>query len=467
MGRTTTKIALIAAVSALYPTLAAPQQGGAGANPGGFQLDFGLSTTLKTDSNLPLSPGGSGRSYVSDTKLTFGLSSITSTSKLNVGASGILRWADIPGRSIAGFEDQNLTLGYQRDSANSRLTINGRYRNVDREFMNPFQVEREDQSINSLDTSGGLLEDTRLGLTFDTGLNAPIGFNFSLSHNDRNYSSLPLASSLFDTTTDDIKLGARLTLNSVTSLKITGSQTHYTANDAPLFTDRTTNAFSIGVTREIDPALTLDAQIGQTNVTSRFAANPTQKKSGVTASFGLTKVLPTGQASVSIANTVNQNGTRTTLKFGRDIQMATASLKATIGATKGSAGAASFVGSLAYDKQLANGTLALTFNRDASTNNQNQDIIDTRLGVAYGYNINSISAVNISFDWGRSEAERGVAGIRTIQTSNFTASYDRQINSDWTLSGGLTLRNRTETSVADANSNALFVTIGRNFSYRP
>ena len=94
MGKTSSKIAVIAALTTLYPTFAAPQQpGGAGAtpaaNPGGVQLDFGVSTGLILDDNFKLSTGGgTGLSKISDTKLSFGLSNITAVDQLTFRSSG-------------------------------------------------------------------------------------------------------------------------------------------------------------------------------------------------------------------------------------------------------------------------------------------------------------------------------------------------------------------------------------------
>ena len=175
MGKLTARAALLAATSIfLWPTIAASQQGGAGTsapaplpqapttttpinpalpavptlasgaavigpgtgraapNTGGLQLDFGIKTSLKADSNFPLTPGKSrGTSYISDNTLSYGLSSITQTSTFNLTGSAVLRYADIPGRSIKGLEDPMANVLYMTESANSRVTLRGRWRYVD------------------------------------------------------------------------------------------------------------------------------------------------------------------------------------------------------------------------------------------------------------------------------------------------------------------------------------------------
>ena len=71
MGSKTSKIAVIAAVTSLWPTFASPQQGGAGA-AGGLQVDIGVSSKFSADSNFTLSAANPGTSYISDTKIKIG-----------------------------------------------------------------------------------------------------------------------------------------------------------------------------------------------------------------------------------------------------------------------------------------------------------------------------------------------------------------------------------------------------------
>ena len=108
----------------------------------------------------------------------------------------------------------------------------------------------------------------------------------------------------------------------------------------------------------------------------------------------------------------------------------------------------------------------MSVNRSASTNNLNQDILDTRIAVGYGRDINNVSRIDLTLNWGRSE-DAGSSGAPTIDLTNLNAAYTRALTSDWNMTGGLTLRQRTETGKADANSTALFLTLGRNFSFRP
>jgi hypothetical protein len=493
VGRTTSKIALIAALSTIWPTFASSQQGGAGApatstnpvgttsvaapagtsstlpNPnsgqqGGLQIDIGVSSTIKNDSNFQLTPGKTkGSTQFLDNRLSFGVSSVTSAYSLNVVGTGDLRYSNIPGATSFGFEDPTLKFDFVADSANSRLTLNGQYRNVDRNFLNPFQVEQETQTLGQLVGSGGKLRNTKLGLKYETGLNDPLGFVLDLKHDDKSYSGVvnPL---IFDNLTDEAKATVLMRVNPVTSFNLNAGVKHYTATDL-VQTDRTTTDYSIGVVYDINPVLLMDAQIGYTDVKTDTIFGTVQRN-GVVGSVSLTKTLANGTIFGTLATTRNQLGARTSLSFGRDLQLLNGNLRGSFGLTRGSNGNSKTIGSLAYAYQLPSSTITVSFNRSASTNNSNQDILNTRIGLGYNHLINNVSRVNVTLDFGRSE-DVGSTGGPTIDLTNLDVSYSRDLTSDWSLTGGATLRKRTETGLADAKSTAFYLTLGRNFSFRP
>ncbi len=462
MGSTKIKIALLATVAAFWPTFASPQQGGAG-TPGGLQVDIGVKSTLRVDDNFKLKPGSPGSSTISDTALSFGLTSKNSGYDFALIGTGVLRFADIPGRSISGFEDPTLRLRFIADSLNSRLTLTGRYRDVDREFLDPFQVEQEEQQLGTQLADGGTLKETNAGLKYEIGLTAPLGFVFDLSHADRDYSNVT-SSQLFDNRTDKGKATVVMRVSPVTTVNASAALANYSADDLRQ-TDRTTTDYSIGLTQQVNPVLALGASLGNTRVETDSVTGTTTT-SGVVGSLSLTKTLDDGSIFGTLSSSRNQNGERITLSFGRDLQLPTGSLRAVVGYTTADTGGSNVIGSLAYAKQLPDGSLTLSLDRSASTNSLDQEVIDTRLSAGYSHNLNAISRLGINFNWGETQ-DTGTTGAQTIRTSNVTASYDRDLTSDWTMSGGVTLRHRFETGVGSAQSTALFLSLGRNFSYRP
>lgn len=470
MGTSRTKTALIAALTLTIPTIAS-SQGGAGtsatptAPTGGVQVDLGLRTGLSVDDNFKLTPGGgAGTSTISDTNLSFGLSNITQNQSLSLTAAGVLRFAHIPGRSIAGLEDPSVKFKYALDASNSRLSIDASFRHADREFLDPFQVEREQQLNLGLSGNGGTVEWRTARLTYETGLNDPIGLRLDLAHSDLNYANVPGAS-LFDSKTNSIGVTGTFALSQVTKLSASAKQTAYDAQDV-FQTSRDTTDINFGLTTDISASLRLNAQVGYTTIDTDQLGIGTNR-SGLTSSVGLARQLVNGSATVNLASTLNANGDRTTLSFGRTLQLPTGNLSASVGLTQGPAGGIDTVGTVTYDRTLKTSNYTVSLTRAATTNNTNAEIIDTRLAVGYGYQINNDSRFDVTLDWGRQE-DGGNGAVPTVQRTNIRAAYTRALTSDWNLQGGVLLRRLSDSSVVgDAQSNSLFVTLDRSFSFRP
>ena len=434
---------------------------------GGLQVDIGLSSTLRLDDNFQLQPGSTGTSTIWDNALTFGLSSVTGLQDFALDGSGVLRYGDIPGRSISGFEDPTLRLRYQLDRANSQLVLTGRYRHVDREFLDPFEIEQEETNTGAFYAGGGTMTIRNAALAFVTGINDPLTFTLDLAHDEKDYDATALASNprLIGNETDSADATLALKLSPVTSLRFNAGHAHYTADDA-VQTDRTTTDYSIGLVQDINPVLLLDARIGVTEVETDTTTGTT-RRDGVTGAAMLTKTLTNGTAFAGLDSTVNQNGTHTSFRFGRSLQLPLGTLSAALGGTRTPSGNSYVIAALAYDRQLRSSNITVSLDRAVSTNNIDEDVLDTRLTVAYGYEINNNSRLDFAVNWGRSESA-GIGNAPTIERTSLRAAYSHDLTQDWALSGGVLLRHRADSSATgDAQSNSVFLTLDRTFSFRP
>jgi len=502
VGTSRTTIAAIAALSTFWPEAALPQGGAtvttggtttsatagtatttaattpglvgaqnatapAGPAPGGLQIDIGVTSKLTFDDNYQLKPTSPGNSTFWDNTFTFGLSSVTGVQDLNVTASGVYRYGEIPGRSVSGIEDPTVRLRYTLTGVNSRLNVTGRYRHVDREFLDPFQVEQEEQVSGILLGGGGTITFRNATLDYATGLNGPLTFGVNLSHDEKDYDSAAMAanSALFGNKNDKATVTASLKVSPVTALNFSAGLTEYSADDTPQ-TERTTNDYSIGVTHDLDPALVLDARLGFTEVETRTLGG-TKTVDGAVGAVTLTKTLANGTVFAGYNSALNENGTRSILSFGRDLQLPLGTLTAIVSGTHTPGGKNYLTGSLAYNKQLKDSDLSVSITRAVSTNTSSNDVLDTRVAVGYGYAINNNSRLNLTLNWGRSEAA-GSGTAPTVERTSVNASYSYDLTQDWALTGGVTLRERSDSTAAgDARSNAVFLSLGRTFNYRP
>lgn len=473
MGKTSSKIAVIATVTALYPTFAAPQQlGGAGvapvanaaANPGGLQIDMGVGTGLVLDDNFKLTVGGrKGLSKISDTRLSFGVSNITPVDQLVFRSSGVLRFADIPGRTSAGFESPDGQLTYARDGKNGRLSLDARYRQADREFLDPFKVEQEEQNANALFTGGGTQTWQNYGLNYTTGLQSPVTLTLSARHSETTYSNTGSVN-LNDRRTDTLRATTGFQVSPVTQLSLSTGWSHYVTKDA-VGTDRTTTDMSLGLQQDINPVLVLNASLGWSEIqTDHSLPVPSSRtRDGAIGSVRLTQTLGNGTVWGSAASTLSVNGTRRTLDFGRDWTLPLGTLSVSAGTTHGSGGT-NFIGSIAYTRQLQTSDFGVSLSRTASNNSASEDVLSTRLAANYGYQIDNLSRFDLRVDYGLRD---NTTTSTKVERATLRGTYSRQLTSDWNLVGGLQFRTYDETAVGSAESNQAFVTLDRNFTFRP
>ncbi len=480
MGKTSSKIAVIAALTTLYPAIAASQQqggagaqaaysGGAGAtpaaNPGGLQLDLGVSTGVTFDDNFKLTvKGPKGASTIWDTKLSFGLSNITAVDKLIFRGSGVLRFAEIPGRSIKGFESPDTQLSYSRDGKNSRLSLDARYRQADREFLDPFKVEQEEQNSNALIGGGGTQTWQNYGLTYTTGLQAPLSFTVTARHSENDYSNTT-STSLYDSRTDSLRTSAGMRISPVTQLTASAGWSHYVATDTN-GTDRTTTDFSLGLQQDINPVLVLNASLGWSQIDTDYSLPGLRNKSqdGLTGTVTLTQTLVNGTIWGSATSALSVNGTRQSLSFGRDWTLPLGTLSLSGGVTRGADGNTNYIGSAAYSRQLQSSDFSVSLTRSASSNSASEDVLNTRLSASYGYQINNLSRIDLTANYG--VTDNTTTGVK-VERAALRGTYTRQLTADWNLVSGVQFRTYDETNIGNAESNQAFVTLDRNFTFRP
>lgn len=448
------QIAAVAALLALAPTFATAQARGA-ENLGGMQIDVGLSTGLRYDSNLSLGPE-SEAAAISDTGLRFAFSTVTSTQRLEFDAEAVLRFIDLAGETDFGLEDPRLGLSYERQGADSRLSFDATYHDVDLDFLDPGEdpaAVGEDGSLAALSAD----------LVYEFGLDAPFGMAFALHHDDSDYSDTT-DPDLYDRATDRATAKARLRLSPVNALTLGASRERFDADDAGQ-TDRTTTGFTAGLRHERDAATTVEAEVGYTDITTREFGSETAL-SGLTGKLEAIRQLPRGRASVRIATALDTDGRRSELVFGRDVDVPTGRFSATLGASRGPQGDVDAIGSLEYSRTLPSGELTASISRSAYADDDADSVLDTRARLEYRHQVNSLSRLDFALAWSLTQdTDGGVAN--DTEFAMLAASYSRELTSEWNLTGGVVLRQRDDTFDGKADSSAIFATLSRDFTYRP
>lgn len=432
--------------------------------PGDQVLSFGVSQKFSVNDNIRLDPTSAGTTYSSDTGLSFGFNSQTGVQTLDVAMDGVLRLVNDPiVGTDHGFRDPSLAVLYARDNANSRLTFNAEYQRPDLAFLDPLtQGSISDQDLYR---GGGTREDYDLGVRLETGLQAPLGFEFDLHSTGQRYSDTtdPL---LFANRTDTAAMAALFRLSAVTQARLDLSDEHYTGENATR-TNRTTRRFTFGLDHEFSAITTLSANIGHSEVVETFETLPGVENvtRGPEAALALTRLVPNGSVSVALDTGISTVGRQTTLDFGRFIELPIGKIALSFGATQGSGFSLLPIGSIDYTGDLPTGAINASLSREVSISSTlSQAETTTRVDLGYQFDVNDISS--LSFDLYYADISLTGAGASGAgrERGSFYASYTRDITQDWDVTAGYEYRYFNSTADGAANSNAVFVTLQRDFN---
>ena len=431
-------------------------------DPGDQRFSFGLSQKFGANDNNRLNPVSVGTTYFSDTNLSFGFNSQTGIQRFDFTLGGVFRALDDPlsGRD-SGFRDPNLNLSYVRDGVNSRLTLNASYKRPDLAFLDTLQQEEIDNQ--DLATGDGRREDYQLGVRLETGLSAPLGFEFGLGTSGRRYNNTT-DPTLFDNHTDTGTFGARLQFSPVTQGRVDLSEDRYTGKDL-LGTNRTTRRFTLGLVHEFSPIALLNANIGHSEVSETFDALPGVENltRGPVGSLTLTREVPNGAIRASLDTTLSTVGRQTTFELGRTFELPLGALEIGFGASKGSGFSLLPIGKIDYTAELATGSLSASLSRAVSISSTlSQAQTTTRLAFGYNFDINTVSSLSFNLDYADISLTGGGGGPDSAR-GNFSASYTRDLTKDWDVRFGYKRRYSNSTTTSSAASNLVFLTLQRDF----
>ena len=446
-----------------YPLFAQEQDTSA------LNASLSVSQRFEAGDNLALDIPSSGSTQLATTSLRFNLNSETRTQRLSLSLGGVFREGNIPSRSeiSTGFADPDIRLSYSREGANALFSVDGRFSQSDVGFVRSIEdfVNQEGEIVlpddfNELD-GRGKRNNYSLSTQLQTGRNAPIGFVFDAGVSGIYYTDNPRAT-LTDTDRSRAGITTLLRFSPVTTGRVALNYDRYEADDA-LQTKRDTYTVNFGVENQLADGTVVDASLGYTEIDTREALRSTSR-SGVIGQIGLQRPMPNGQVTANLSTSLDQAGDRVTLRFGRSIELPNGALSASLGATSFDGGSPDLVGSLNWQYQMARSALSLRLNRTVSTNNDDEERLATSAVVNYSYDINTLSSLGFSMDYGLTD---GTGATNDTERAGVSLSYNRSLTRDWTLSTGVSHRIRDEGTAGNADSTSLFVSLNRSFDLLP
>lgn len=323
-----------------------------------------------------------------------------------------------------------------------------------------------DLVVDDLVIDTGRVDDLDVSLDFATGINAPLGLEFSISRSDADYDGTT-DPDLFDNTLDDARVAVLLQFSEVATGRVFATWQDYEAAD-PEETLQTVQTAGVGILYEISPILTFDAEVafGEVERTETIAPAPrtTRNRDIVVGGASLVRALPAGELEFGASVIANIETTRTTLTASRTFEFPTGEMTLGLGFSDSDTGDGVFLGELAYERALSPTVLvtaALT--QEATFTGDDEEVLLTSFALGLLYEVNPQSDVTFDFELGRSD-DIGFGTIDETTLTEVTLGYRYELTEDWDWS--LAYRARYDDSDS-ARSNAIITSIERSFSIRP
>ena len=434
------------------------------------RLVLTLGTGLTHDDNQSLSPTAPDAVTTLDSRFGLAFNTATHDQALSFSIGGLLRaeTGNKVGNGAGGgglrFRDPSADLKYRRDGADSRLTLTGLFRRAPVDLFEPQVASDGTASPTDVIVTDGTITTKTAGVTFETGLSGPLGFDLAGNYSGRSYSDTS-DPDVFDSTSSRLSGGVHLRMASgdMFSLTALGTEQEYQNADQ---TSRRSHNLSFGYSRNLRPDLRLTAALGYGEATSRRAGGVTDRSSGLIGSLELERSLSNGVLSFTLAGTRDPLGARQSLSFGRSLTLRTGSLAATVGLAARDGGDAQVVGSLSYAHKLPRDSFGIEVSREVSLNGDNADVANTVLAMTYQHQLSEVSAFSVSLK-ALATGSGGAGTVTDVARQTLRATYSHDLAADWQLTTGYQYRHLDSSTTGTADSNSLFLTINRKFTLLP
>lgn len=420
---------------------------------GGLRMVFGIEQRFEAGRNLGLEVPDEGDSIAATTRLSFGLSDRTALSWLELNASTGLVIENTPDSDgteiVVGRPD--LTFAYTREVPNALFGVTAHYRRDD--------VDAFDRDLTE-DADEGTRTDYGLGLRFETGRTAPLGFAASLSHDVTEYQDVT-DPDLNDIRTTRLDLETRLRFSEVLTGRIGVAASRAEEDDAAsTVTESLTGR--VGFDYAVSERLNLGLSLGHTRIdTEEFGV--TTRETGPFARLDLNYDMPNGSATAALTVITDADeGTRTTFEVGRTMDLPMGALSARLGVTRSDAAGTDLIGGLLWSRALPDSRIDISLERSVSYDDDDDETaVNTAFDVTWSREVNALSSIGLDFRYEVSDSPS-----ERIEVAGIGATWRYALTPDWRLDVGMRYRVRHDLD-GRAESPSAFVSLGRSFEFRP
>lgn len=297
--------------------------------------------------------------------------------------------------------------------------------------------------------------------------NHPIGFDLEGRYREQRYLGTT-DSNLFDTEVFDLKGAIRFTFSPVTEGRLVLRYEDYTSeNDAQ--TQKQTSSATLGLTQALSSIDNLDISLGFQNIETAETLLGTRRaddENSIVGSVKFSRELPRGAIGTSLELDGSVNGETATWLVDRELLLPRGYFDISFGATRDVAGSVHPVGRVSFLHKMLRSTLRASLSQQVSSSLQSNELLTTEASLSYGYEINSLSNLDLSVNYAALD-QAGGPTINDVTRTDLRATYSHALTRDWQLTSGYEHRIRKESGVGDATSNRFFIKLQRDFILRP
>lgn len=422
---------------------------------GGFIQTFTISQRLENIDEDGFT-GADASGLRSLTSLGYGISSETRTQRIALGLSSGLAF-DLSGETDPTFEDSLATFDYARSSRNTALTFGVRYRRDDVDDL------LFDETLVDDDIETG--EGQREVLTVNSGLifGQASRVTGTINHTfETSIFSDTLDPSLndSDTQTADARLSFQISDVLTADVFATYSTVDEQGADA---TDRETLEIGTSASYTISPVTTLMAEVSYIEEESRGATD--LQTDGFNYALSLTRLRPNGEISLGYTQVEALTGTRRQIRAGHELGFARGTLAYALGVSETDGFEPQLLANLAFSYQTDRiSTVSITLGQEGTINGDDEEVVDTRLSLAYARDLTALSQVEVGFDMIDEDVlETDGTDQRTMR---FDISFEYELGRDWGLVSGYEYSVVRRDGEDDRSRETVFIGLERSFGSR-
>lgn len=423
---------------------------------GGLTTTFTIGQRFEYIEEDGFTAGTSDEGFRSLTSVDFELVSETRNQRLAFGVStGIAQ--NLTNGGPTEFESTRVSLDYSVSSRNTELTFGAFYLRDEVDDL-AFDTSLEDDTIT---TGVGQREIFNLTTGLEVGREGPI--TGTLTH--------VLEKSVFSDTVDPTlnnsdrqSLEGRLTFQIAPNLETSVFANWSDVDEQGVgATDRETTRAGIGFVYDITPATTLTGEIAYSTEESRAAT--VSQTSGLNYAFSLAHDRPNGVITLAFSEEDTLNGPRRQLTLGRSYMLQRGELAFSLGVSKTDGFDVQPIANLSLDYEIDRSSeITVSLEQSGGIDGSNNEVINTRLDMAYTRELNSLSEISAGFEL----AEENVlaAGGIDRRSIRFNVSHAYDLGGGWDLVSGFSHSSVREDGSPTRDRSTLFLGVQKSFASR-